>query len=69
MLQPKVLPIVLRGPSYPTPLLSTLYVSEWSNFYIIDIEGEEETKAEPDPNLTLELLFASTKVECSGQQY
>ena len=34
---------------------------------VIYIEGEEETKAEPDPNLTLELLFAFPKVECSGQ--
>ena len=30
-------------------------------------EGEEETKAEPDPTLTLELLFASPKVLCLGQ--
>ena len=55
------------APGYLTPLVSTLYVSEWSNFYIVYIEGEEETKAEPDPNLTLELLFTSPKVECSGQ--
>ena len=45
------------APSYPTPLVSTLYVSEWSNFYIIYIEGEEETKAEPDPNPNTRTTF------------
>ena len=43
-------PLCYVVPSYLTPLVSTVYVSEWSNFYIIYIEGEEETKAEPDPN-------------------
>ena len=44
-------------PNYPTPLASTLYVSEWSNFYIIYIEGEEETKAEPDPTPNTRTTF------------
>ena len=38
-------------------LVSTLYVSEWSNFYIVYIEGEEETKAEPDPNPNARATF------------
>ena len=35
----------------------TLYVSEWSNFYIIYIEGEEETKTELDPNPNTRTTF------------
>ena len=38
------------APSYQTPLVSTLYGSEWSNFFYIEDKGEEETKAEPNPN-------------------
>ena len=47
------------APSHPNLLVSTLYVSEWSNFYIIYnyIEGEEETKAELDPNPNTRITF------------
>ena len=58
------------APNYSSPLVSTLYVWEWSNFYFEDKgDSDEETKPEPYPNptLTLTLLFASPKVECSGK--
>ena len=49
-------------------LVSTLNVSEWSNFYIrIEDKGEEETKAGLDPNLRFacELYLSRTRPEAN----
>ena len=49
--EPSILTIVLRDSQLPNSFsfYLTVCVSEWSNFYTLYIEGEEETEAEPDP--------------------
>ena len=52
--------------SYPAPLVSTLYVSKWSNFYILKVKKKQKLNTTLSLSLALKLLLHPLKLNAWG---